>query len=266
MKITIITAVYNEMVHVRDAIESVISQDYPDIEYIVVEGCSTDDTLNVVKRYEKNISKIISEPDQGLYDALNKGIKAATGDFIGFVHADDMLYDNHVVSTIVQEISKTNCDIFYGDGIYVDNKNINKVVRNWISGSYSKKKVKYGWLPLHPTMYIKRSLYQSNGLYNISYKIAGDTDLLVRYLYKGTFNVAYLNDYIIRMRMGGMSTSIWRTRDKWTEDVRVYRSHGLSGFCLIGKVISKIPQFITQKSFYPYFGKKIEFLFKLNKR
>lgn len=253
------------MVHVRDAIESVIAQDYHDIEYIVVEGCSTDDTLKVVKKYEDKITRIISEPDKGLYDALNKGINAATGDYIGFVHADDMLYDNCVISRVVDEINKTNCDIFYGDGIYVDNTNIKKVVRNWISGPYSKTKVKYGWLPLHPTMYIKRDLYQSNGLYNISYKIAGDTDLLVRYLYKGSFKIAYLNDYIIRMRMGGMSTSIWRTRDKWVEDVRVYRSHGLSAFCLLGKVMSKIPQFLTQKSFYPYFGKKFESLFHFHK-
>lgn len=260
MKITIITAVYNASVHISDAIESVINQDYDDIEYIVVEGASTDNTLDVVKMYEDKITRIISEPDRGLYDALNKGIRVATGDYIGFVHSDDMLYDNHVISKVVQNIKNTGCDIFYGNGIYVSNDDINKVVRNWISGTYCKSKIKRGWLPLHPTMYISRNLYNENGLYNISYKIAGDTDLLIRYLYKHDFKVSYLNDYIIKMRMGGMSTSMRRTIDKWSEDVRVYRSHGLSAFCLIGKVAMKIPQFLSQKSFYSCFLSHIESL------
>lgn len=243
------------MNHIGDAIQSVLSQNYPDIEYIVIDGGSTDGTLSVVKRYEGKISKIISEPDKGLYDALNKGIKLATGDYIGFVHSDDMLYDNHVISRIVNHIKKTQCDVFYGDGIFVSAHNTNMIVRNWIGGKYSKQKVKTGWLPLHPTMYIKRDVYLKHGLYDISYKIAGDTDLLVRYLYKENLCVSYLHKYIIRMRMGGVSTSVGRTKDKWTEDMRIYRSHGLSSFCLVGKVARKIPQFLSYKSLSSRFKK-----------
>lgn len=248
MKVTIITAVYNSMNHIGDAIQSVLSQNYPDIEYIVIDGGSTDGTLSVVKQYEGRISKIISEPDKGLYDALNKGIKLATGDYIGFVHSDDMLFDDYVISRIVNHIKKTRCDVFYGDGIFVSAQNTKMIVRNWIGGKYSKQKVRTGWLPLHPTMYIKRDVYLKHGLYDISYKIAGDTDLLVRYLYKENLSVSYLHKYIIRMRMGGVSTSVGRTKDKWTEDMRIYRSHGLSSFCLVGKVARKIPQFLSFKS------------------
>lgn len=255
MKITIITAVYNSENHIRDAILSVLSQNYPNIEYIIVDGGSTDNTLNVVKEYEDRITKIISEPDKGLYDALNKGIKMATGDYVGFVHSDDMLYDSHVISRVVNFIQTTPCDVFYGDGIFVSPKNIDVVVRNWVGGNYSKNKVRTGWLPLHPTMFIKRKVYMECGLYNVSYKIAGDTDLLIRYLYKENLRVAYLPRYIIKMRMGGLSTSMSGTRDKWAEDIKIYRSHGLSGFCLVGKVLRKVPQFLTQKSLRTYINK-----------
>lgn len=263
MKITIITAVYNGKHRIADAIESVIQQDYPDIEYIVVEGCSTDGTLNVINRYREKIAKIVSEPDKGLYDALNKGIELSTGDYIGFVHADDMLYDTHVISRVVEKINSTNCDIFYGDGIYLDNNDKNKVVRNWVSGKYNKSKIAKGWLPLHPTMYIKREVYMKNGLYDISYKISGDTELLLRYLYNNNLSVAYLHKYIIKMRMGGLSTSVWQTKNKWSEDVRAYHKNGLSAFCLVGKILRKVPQFVTQKSFYSFFMLKLKrFVYK----
>lgn len=258
MKISIITAVYNGKARVSDAIESVLKQDYTDIEYIVVDGGSTDGTLDVINKYGDKITTFVSEPDYGLYDALNKGIGLATGDYIGFVHADDMLYDSNVISKVVSKIKDTSCDIFYGDGIYVDATDKEKIIRNWVSGNYRKDKVKHGWLPLHPTVYIKKEVYMNNGLYDKSFKISGDTELLVRYLYKGDFNVAYLHDYIIKMRMGGMSTSVRHSRDKWSEDIRVYTSHGLSPLCVVRKVLRKIPQFVSQKSFYIFIVEKIK--------
>lgn len=252
MKISIITAAYNEKAHICEAIESVINQDYADIEYIIIEGNSTDGTLNVIKKYESKISILISESDRGLYDALNKGILNATGDYIGFVHANDMLSDSTIISKVVDKIKETNCDILYADGIYVPDGNSNNAVRRWTGGIYTKCKIKHGWLPLHPTMYIKRDIYLNHGLYNISYRIAGDTDLLLRYLYNGNFNVAYLNECVIKMRMGGMSTSILQTLDKWAEDIRAYHCIGLSFYCVIGKILRKIPQFLSQRFFYKY--------------
>lgn len=257
MKISIITAAFNEKTHISEAIESVINQDYENIEYIIVEGNSTDGTLDVINKYSNKITTIISESDRGLYDALNKGILNATGDYIGFVHANDMLYDANIITKIVAEIKKTNCDILYADGIFVSKDNKDGIVRKWIGGQFSKGRIKFGWLPLHPTMYIKRDVYLNHGLYNISYKIAGDTDLLLRYLYKCNFKVVYLNECVIRMRMGGMSTSLVHTINKWSEDIRAYNSIGLSNFSVVGKVLRKIPQFLTQRFFYKFLFKNV---------
>lgn len=256
MKISIITAVYNQNSHIRDAINSVLAQDYPDIEYIIVDGKSVDGTLNVINEYKDRIDKFISESDNGLYDALNKGIRMATGDYVGFLHADDMFYDDRVISRIVEEIKRTDCDLFYADGIFTPSSNPYVVIRDWVSGSYSVNKVKLGWLPLHPTVYIRRKTYLERGMYDMTYKIAGDTELLIRYLLDKSLKVTYLHDYVIRMRLGGMSTTVWSTRDKWNEDRRAYSSNGLSPVALLGKRIVKIPQVLFNKSFYGFVIRK----------
>lgn len=256
MKVSIITAVYNQSSHIRGAIESVLSQDYPDIEYIIVDGESTDGTLDILNEYKDRIDKFISEDDEGLYDALNKGILMATGDYVGFLHSDDLFYDTHVVSRVVEEIKRTNCDIFYADGIFTPSSNPYVVLRNWVSGKFSRTKVKMGWLPLHPTTYIRRSTYLDKDLYDPTYQIAGDTELLIRYLLDKKLKVTYKRDYVVRMRMGGMSTTVWSTRDKWNEDLRAYCSNGLSPLALVGKRISKLPQVICNKSFWGYMIRK----------
>ena len=150
MKVSIITTCYNREKTIRGAIESVLAQDYPHIEYIVVDGASKDGSLDVINEYRGKITKIVSEPDHGMYEAINKGIRMATGDVIGLVHSDDFLYDNHTISAIVDEFRKTNADFIYGDGIYVNAENTQKVVRNWIGGKYYRWKVRCGWLPLPP--------------------------------------------------------------------------------------------------------------------
>ena len=203
MKVSIITTCYNREATIRGAIDSVMAQDYPDIEYIVVDGASKDGSMAIINEYRDRIAKVVSEPDHGMYEAINKGIRMATGDIIGLVHSDDFLYDNHTVSAIVKAFKKTNADFIYGDGIFVNAENTNKVVRNWIGGPYYRWKVRCGWLPLHPTCYIRRDVMMREGLYDESYKIAADSELLVRYLYKAHLKVAYLKRKIIRMRMGG---------------------------------------------------------------
>lgn len=257
MKISIITAVYNQNSHIRGAVESVLSQDYPDIEYIVVDGGSTDGTLDILSEYKDRIDKFVSEDDNGLYDALNKGILMATGDYVGFLHSDDMFYDNGVISRVVENIKRTSCDFFYADGIFTPSSNPYVVLRDWISGKFSRAKVKMGWLPLHPTTYIRRSTYLAKDLYDPTYQIAGDTELLIRYLLDKNIKVSYMHDYVVRMRMGGMSTTVWSTRDKWNEDLRAYRSNGLSPFALIGKRVSKLPQVLLNKSFWGYTFRKL---------
>lgn len=245
MKVSIITSCYNRASTIRGAIESVLAQDYTDIEYIVVDGASKDGTLDVIREYKDRISQIVSEPDHGMYEAINKGIRMATGDVIGLVHSDDFLYDKYTISAIVEEFQKTNADFVYGDGIYVNPTNINRVVRNWIGGSYSRWKVRCGWLPLHPTCYIRRDVMMREGLYDESYKIAADSDLLVRYLYKANLNVVYLKRKIIRMRMGGLSTDSEKRKQMWNEDIRLYTAHGFWALpTKIMKMMWKVPQFI----------------------
>ncbi len=205
MKVSIITSCYNREATIRGAIESVLEQDYPYIEYIVVDGASKDNSLAVINEYKNGIDTIISEPDKGMYEAINKGIRAATGDIIGLIHSDDFLFSSHTISEIVKTFEEQDADMIYGNGVFVDYDDTNQMIRNWISGRYSKENVKNGWLPLHPTVYIKKECMDKWGLYDESYKIAADSDLLVRYLYEADLKVYYLNKYIVKMRISSAS-------------------------------------------------------------
>lgn len=248
MKVSIITSCYNREATIRGAIESVLAQDYPDIEYIIIDGASKDNSLSIINEYKDRITKIVSEPDHGMYEAINKGIQMATGDIIGLVHSDDFLYSPQTISHIVEKMNESKADFLYGDGLFVNAENTDKVVRNWIGGDYRLWKVKHGWLPLHPTCYIRREVMMKRGLYNESYKIAADSDLLFRYLLGGDLTVTYLKEYIIKMRMGGLSTDKVRRKQMWQEDVRMYNSHGMCPtLTKIEKMLWKVPQFVKAK-------------------
>ena len=252
MKVSIITTCYNRTSTIANAIRSVFAQDYHDIEYIIVDGASTDGSQLVIEealtKPPKNIIvKYISEPDHGMYEAINKGIKMATGDVIVLCHSDDCIYDEHVVSDYVKEFESTDADFIYGDGVFVKEE---KLVRVWKSGKYSQRKISNGWLPLHPTCYIKKVLYDRLGLYDESYKIAADTDLLVRYLLRDDVKVSYLsNRYAVRMNMGGLSTDSSKRKKVWDEDVKAYSSNRFRfpTITKIKKMLRKIPQFILAK-------------------
>ena len=258
MKVSIITTCLNRVSTIRDAIESVLSQDYPDIEYIIVDGASTDGSVEVIRSMMNDLRwkvsfKFVSEPDGGMYEAINKGIRMATGDIIGLVHSDDMLYDSGVISDIVGMFEKTGADFVYGDGIYVHTNNIDKVVRYWKGHSFHRWTVKLGWLPLHPTCYIRREVMLREGLYDESYRIAADTELLVRYLYKARLKVAYIQRLVIRMRMGGLSTDSERRRQMWNEDIRLYKAHGFAARSTkLMKMMWKVPQFIRAFKMHSY--------------
>ena len=244
-KVSIITSCYNREKTIRGSIESVLGQDYEDIEYIVVDGASKDGSLGVINEYKDRIAKIVSEPDGGMYEGINKGLRLATGDIIGLVHSDDYLYDKGVVGRIVSHFEKGGVDMVYGNGIFVDFDNTDKIRRDWISGRYTKGKVRRGWLPLHPTVYVTREWIGKCGMYNEGYKIAADTDWLIHSLYDLEPRVEYMDEYIVRMRMGGLSTDPEKTKRKWGEDMRIYKSHGIQPqLALIGKVASKVPQFV----------------------
>jgi glycosyltransferase len=243
MIISLITTCYNRVSTVERTIQSVISQDYSDIEYILIDGASKDGSMDIINRYSGHISHVVSESDNGMYQAINKGIRLATGDVIGLLHSDDVFYSADVLSNVAEAFSRNKADIVYGNGIFVSPDNPHKIVRNWIGGEYKKENVKRGWLPLHPTVYVKRKVYEQCGLYDESYKIAADSDMLVRILYYYQFNVSYLNRYIVRMQMGGLSTSLKSQFYKWKEDIRMYRSHGFNPYVsLTRKIFSKVKQ------------------------
>lgn len=230
MKVSIITICYNRKNTIENAIKSVLEQDYPYIEYIVIDGGSTDGTKEIIERYSSQITKYISEPDKGMYDAINKGLAMATGDIVGLMHSDDEFYDSSVVSKIVEVFKNNpNTDATYGDGVYVSNDDEQKLIRNRIGGNYDVDKIKSGWLPLHPTVYIKKSIIEKYGNYNLDFKIASDTEFLLRYLFKHKINITYLNTYVVKMRMGGLSTSYRRAFEVLWEDYRIYKFHNVSG-------------------------------------
>lgn len=228
MRVTIITVCYNRKATIEQSIKSVLDQDYPDIEYIVIDGNSNDGTIDIIQSYADKITHFISEKDKGMYDAINKGLALATGDVIGLMHSDDVFYDSSVVSKIVECFNNSNTDAIYGNGIYVTNDEEEKIVRNRIGGEYDFKRLKKGWLPLHPTVYIKKSIIDKYGNYNLKFKIASDTEFLLRYLFKYKIRMTYLDIYIVKMRMGGLSTSYKRAFEVLCEDYKIYKYHHIS--------------------------------------
>jgi glycosyltransferase len=234
MKITIITVCFNRKTTIEKAIKSVLEQNYQDIEYIIIDGNSTDGTKEIIESYRDRISKYISEPDKGMYDAINKGLKLATGDVIGLMHSDDEFYDKKAVARIATRFNhEPTIDGVYGDGVYVSNDKSERLIRDRIGGAFSLKKVKTGWLPLHPTVYLKKNIIDKHGLYNLDYKIASDTEFLLRYLYKYKIKMSYINAYIVKMRMGGMSTSVKRAFEVLYEDYKIYKFHGLTAIRVV---------------------------------
>ena len=212
MKVSIITIVFNNRETIADAIESVLSQTYPDIEYIVVDGLSTDGTVDEVRKYGTRISKFVSEKDKGLYDAINKGIKLATGEIIGFLHSDDIFFNANAVASVAAAFEVHQTDSIYADLLYVQKADTGKVVRNWVSGSYNRENFMYGWMPPHPTFYVKKSCYDQYGLYNTGFRSAADYELMLRFLFKHHISTTYIPETLIKMRIGGKSNVTLKNR------------------------------------------------------
>ncbi|WP_429051464.1 glycosyltransferase family 2 protein [Aeromonas veronii] len=250
MKVSIITATYNSAVTIHDTLASLESQTYPDIEYIIVDGASKDNTLEVINNNCTRVSKIISEPDRGIYDALNKGIAAATGDIVGFLHSDDLLAYPEAIADLVHVFSVGEYDAVYADLEYVQQNDISKVVRLWQSGKYNKKKLKYGWMPAHPTFYMRRRCYQKFNDFDLNYKIAADYDSILRYLWRENVRAGYLPQVLIKMRVGGISNrSLSTILRKMHEDIQAMRNNGLFWpVTLAWKNLSKIPQFLVKNN------------------
>ncbi len=205
MKVTIITVTYNSEKYIRDCIESVVNQRYPDIEHILIDNLSTDQTLPIIREYEGRIARVVSERDKGMYDAINKGMLMATGDIIGILNSDDMLASPDVVDAIVQCFQEHKVDSLYGDLVYVDQRNTRKVIRYWKGFPYKRYRFTYGWMPAHPTFYFRRDLLKELGGYESHYFTAADYEFMARYLYRHRISARYLPKLIVKMRVGGQS-------------------------------------------------------------
>lgn len=211
LKVSIITVVRDRKDTIMDCINSVLSQTYPDIEYIVVDGSSSDGTIEKIQGYGDKIAHFISEPDEGLYDALNKGIKMASGEVIGILHSDDLFCDRLVVSDMVSKIKESGAELCFSDLVIVDQSG-KKIFRYYMAHYFKQWLFRIGWLPPHPTCFIKKSLFQEFGLYSTKYNGAGDFDFLVRIFYGREIKWAYINRITVKMKHGGMSNSGWRSK------------------------------------------------------
>jgi glycosyltransferase involved in cell wall biosynthesis len=207
MKISIITVAYNSCTTIADTIESILSQDYPNIEYIIIDGGSKDGTIEIIESYGKQISKFISESDRGMYDAMNKGIRLATGDIISILNSDDFYADTSVISNVVNTFIESGSDSIFGDLLYVNANDLTKVTRYYSSAHFHPKLFAYGWMPAHPTFFVKRWAYEHYGVFQTDYKIAADYELLTRFLARHQLSYTYLPAVMVRMRTGGASTT-----------------------------------------------------------
>lgn len=249
MKVSIITVSFNSAQTIADSIKSVINQDYKDIEYIIIDGKSSDNTLAVIEPFKAQLAKLISEPDKGIYDAMNKGLALATGDVIGILNSDDVYADKAVISDIVLAMQRANTDACYADLCYVEKDNLSKVVRYWQSGPYVKDNFQKGWMPPHPTFFLKRECYQKFGFFNTEFRTSADYEIMLRMLFKEGSSCTYLPRVIIQMRVGGQSNVSIKNRIKANrEDRKAWTVNGLKPgiFTLFRKPLSKISQFFKK--------------------
>lgn len=246
MKISLITATNNSEKTIEKGISSVNCQDYKNIEHIFIDNLSFDKTIEIIHSKSIRENVVISEKDNGIYDALNKGIQNANGEIIGFLHSDDFLADKDVVSKVMSVFqSNQEIDIIYCDLEYVSKNNSNKVIRKWKSGKYKKNKLKYGWMPPHTCFFMKKSHYEKYGLFDTSYKISADYESMLRYLWKSNLKAKYLPFVFAKMRLGGESNkSLKNIFIKMKEDRQALKEHGIpSTIGLIFKNLRKLNQF-----------------------
>ncbi len=246
MKVSIITICYNSQETLEDTIKSVLAQNYNDIEYIIIDGASKDNTPKIIEKYKSSISHVTSEQDKGIYDAMNKGVEKATGDLVGILNSDDFYANNSVISNIVVAINKNNSDSIYANLVYVDRLNPEKTIRTWRSGEYKHNLFLKGWMPPHPTFFVKKWVYEKYGKYNTSLKSAADYEFMLRVLHKQGISTSYFSETITKMRTGGESNISLKNRLRANrEDRKAWKLNGLKPnlFTLIRKPLSKMKQF-----------------------
>jgi glycosyltransferase len=244
MKLSIITVSYNSAATITDTLRSVARQTYVDVEHIIIDGGSRDATLAIVAAEGAHVARVVSERDSGIYDAMNKGLRLATGDLVGFLNADDMLASPQALAQIAA--AAVGADVVYGDLVYVDKDRPERQIRYWRSGAFRRERLRFGWMPPHPTFYVTRSFLASVGAFDTDFRIAADYDLMLRCLVRPELRVAYLPHVLVRMRTGGASNrSLAALQTKSREDLLALRRNRVGGLLtLLCKNLRKLPQFI----------------------
>lgn len=246
MKFSLITVCRNASPVIAETLKSVLSQDHKEIEVIVIDGASTDGTQEIVKSFGGRIHHFTSEPDKGIYDAMNKGLRAATGDVIGFVNAGDLLMTPGTIAHVADAFTRSHADAVYGDIIMVDEQDINKVHRTWLSGTYHRENFRRGWMPPHVGTFIRKRVYDQHGHFNTELRIGADYEILLRFLYKHEVPTVHLREVLVRFRLGGMSNGSIKHIFKANREVRA--SWGMNGLnapplLVTRKLWSKVLQF-----------------------
>jgi glycosyltransferase involved in cell wall biosynthesis len=228
-KVSLITVAYNSAATIRGTIESIIAQDYPDIEHIIIDGASTDGTAEIVRSYGSRIIKFVSEPDTGIYDAMNKGLRLATGDIIGILNSDDLYTETNIISRVVAEFQRSSADLVFGDIVFVHPGNLDKVIRYYSSATCGPENFAWGWMPAHPSCFLRREVYEKYGYFKPDYRIAADFEILARLMVRHRIAYSYIPTVLVKMRTGGVSSANLRT--KWIlnqEIARACRENGIS--------------------------------------
>ena len=248
MKISIITATYNSASTVRDTLASIAAQSYRSIEHIIVDGLSSDETLNVVREFP-HVDLVIAEKDSGIYDAMNKGILHSTGQIVGILNSDDIYTSASVIERVMKLFEDKSVDAVYGDLQYVDKNNLNRIVRTWKAGEFERRKFFYGWMPPHPSFFVRKEAYEKWGMFNLKLRSAADYEIMLRFLFRYNARVKYLPGVLVKMRVGGVSNNTLRNRIKANrEDRLAWKLNNLSPkfFTLILKPLRKINQFLIK--------------------
>jgi glycosyltransferase involved in cell wall biosynthesis len=248
-KISVITVCYNSEKTIQDTLHSVATQDYSNLEYLILDGQSSDSTMNIVQSALPSLPQntaVSSEKDKGLYDAMNKGIAKASGEIIGFLNSDDVFAGPSSIRQIAEIFEKTKADIVYGNIVYTKQYDLSSITRSWRPGNPPPSGMKFGWHPPHPAFYVKRDLLNRLGGFNLNYRIAADYEMMVRLIAKHQLRLAWCDHTIVRMREGGVSNaglkSIWRAN---VECWQAWKENGLtpSPVLIAGKLTSKILQY-----------------------
>jgi len=250
MKISIVTATLQCGDILGECLASVAGQSHREREHIVIDGGSTDNTQAVLQAHRDQFAAVVSEPDHGLYDAINKGLARAGGDVVGLLNADDLYADSEVLARVAAAFADPAVDAVYGDLVYVARHDISRVIRYWRAGDFDPARLRRGWMAPHPTLYLRRSLYERFGMFNTRYRIAADYDLMLRMLTQVHGHVHYLPEVLVRMRVGGVSNRSPRhvLRKSW-EDYHAMRANKIGGLgALAWKNLSKVPQFVRRQA------------------